>query len=421
MKKGDLQLKSNVATRVLPLRSLAWLPVLLVMLGAGDVPPDEYRRRQREIEALTTPERERLKRNDEAFRELSQDEQQRFREMHAKINDKKNNSKLRETFEDYFRWLNTLNPQQRDDLRRETDPLKRIALVRNFVQQNEHETNRKILDQLASVTRNPMWRIPLPHLNEADLRAVMELIEADVRASNPELSTQWDEGDFSTLEEAERYVVILKEALKIRMVAFRDAATWPPRQLGQKLLNAVSDEHTKRGIMEGFPESRNDDDKVSQRFLLAIIRGMMLAEIRQTLPKLDFNSSEFQEFSKRWAESGPNAKSQLVSGERQKLRLQLAYLWKVDKPKTILMMEDPEFGRSLFRMLRPEGGFSRPRGPRPPDGDGPPPGRGPGADDDGERNRGRFRGREFGNGRDDGDRSGRDDDDRAFRGPRPPQ
>lgn len=100
----------------------------------------ESRRRRdesrKQIAGLTSQDRNRLNRNREVFNELSEDERRQLRELHALLEEDrlKRQGELTQVMEDYYAWLKTIEPYQRDALAKASDSTKRITLIEEILE-----------------------------------------------------------------------------------------------------------------------------------------------------------------------------------------------------------------------------------------------------------------------------------------------
>jgi len=122
-----------LALAIVGLISVAALPFLL----RAENPDLEVRRRR--IAGMTQAEREHLQRNLARFEAMSSAERQQLESFcaelaHDQVHDR---GKLNHTLEIYGDWLRTITPHQREALRKEPDAVKRIAAIRELVDQQE--------------------------------------------------------------------------------------------------------------------------------------------------------------------------------------------------------------------------------------------------------------------------------------------
>ncbi len=122
-------------------RSWWWFALAgLVLLGTPFLfssPPDpELEARRRQIENLSAAERERLQRNFERFEKLPADRQAELRELDQAVQD---DESLKNTLLEYERWLTTLSPWQRAELRKAPSNAEKLKLVQSIVAQQRRQ------------------------------------------------------------------------------------------------------------------------------------------------------------------------------------------------------------------------------------------------------------------------------------------
>ena len=87
----------------------------------------------RQVEQMSDLERGRLQRNLAEFKQLTPEQQAPYRDLYLKLEENKTTGgSLSSLLQEYSAWLTTLTPSQRDDLNKETEPVKKLALVRQF-------------------------------------------------------------------------------------------------------------------------------------------------------------------------------------------------------------------------------------------------------------------------------------------------
>ncbi|HEY3969619.1 MAG TPA: hypothetical protein VGM05_34010 [Planctomycetaceae bacterium] len=153
---------------------LAFLVVLCSALARGDsLTPEVRDARRQEIARKSESERARLQRSFKAFRELPQAEQDWLRQFAKELkDDDRGEGKLRSVMNEYYEWLSTLTPGQRDDLRKETDPNRRDKQVRDLLKKQQ---------ELADAT-GAKAGVKAPHgLSADDLDAVLGIVEQAIR------------------------------------------------------------------------------------------------------------------------------------------------------------------------------------------------------------------------------------------------
>lgn len=112
---------------------------------AGQSPETVLASRFADAALLSQRDRELVLRNWEQFRQLPPDQREAILKLHQDLEqDRGQGGRLRQVMETYGEWLKTLTPGQREDLRRQTDPTKRAALVRALRSQQVDDEHRQI-------------------------------------------------------------------------------------------------------------------------------------------------------------------------------------------------------------------------------------------------------------------------------------
>jgi hypothetical protein len=128
--------------------------------------------RRQKIEMMSESERIRLARNFKHFKELSEADRERYRQLHR---DLQADPQLQTVMDRYAEWIKTLDVDRKDQLRAQKDPVRRRELVAKF---REEQANRRPL----GVPRGGHWEGPFADFirrgaSQADLNNVMSLLE----------------------------------------------------------------------------------------------------------------------------------------------------------------------------------------------------------------------------------------------------
>jgi hypothetical protein len=140
---------------------------------------DEARRREnaRQISEMTETERAQLERNEQAWRNMTDDQRARWRDFAGRLQVDRQTSqgRLTGTMDDYYRWLGTLHGHQRDQLRQAQSVPEKTEFVRMILN-----------DQLAQRIDVPEMDLPATGpggvviLSREQLAEVMTAIENEV-------------------------------------------------------------------------------------------------------------------------------------------------------------------------------------------------------------------------------------------------
>lgn len=218
--------------------------------------------RVKRLEHLSKNDRERFDRSVAEFEALSDEERSRVRGLHeALIADRKSNGGLTALLQAYTEWLDTLSPLQRDELQREKDTGKRIALIRRLKEEQEHKSkddddrpnessDRMNVETLSFIRRkiDQPYGFDLPDLT-ATLKALVNDLPPEKRLPGfdaPQLSqytqiinshAQWKQSYQQWPDEDS--LAKIKKAIKSRtaeLITHSNAMGETPRQTAVRLL-----------------------------------------------------------------------------------------------------------------------------------------------------------------------------------------
>jgi len=229
-------------------------------------------KRYEQIAAMPQADRDRVQRNWELFRQMTPERQAYFRDLHQQLTEQPES--LRTMLQTYAAWLPTLSPGDRDDLRQAGSAAQRLALVRELKDEQDANRESQVFDLNLDLQRWKQLVPPPPYLSQAELAAMMNLVE---KRLPPSERTRLDQ---ETKLPLERFVKIVQAAF--------NPLTGPrivDGQLGGQLVELVEDEAI-RSQLEATP-----DDQLRGELSRLIIRSLfkLIAE-RQT----EFLPSESQ-------------------------------------------------------------------------------------------------------------------------------
>ncbi|MCY2963396.1 MAG: hypothetical protein NT069_07045 [Planctomycetota bacterium] len=333
--------------------------VLFTMAGtvhAAKSEADLREEKAKKIEALSSAEREQLKQNLKAFRELPESERQRVRGLHKQLEaDSKAGGKLTLVLNNYYEWLKTLTPGQRSDLRGEADPVRRRQQVTDLLAKQQE----------AADPSNPKRR--RMGLSDADLARVMPILERGLIEEG-----QLSESTVEDKKGLARYSAVLMAAFPADR---RDPnPIWMKPELVNELLEALTEEDQKKMLVRDV-----DNRRRAGRLFFAIFTSVM-AEFRKQANEID--RSKLEQFFTE------------MKGEQQDQIMRLPYDAQSTRLKQMYMRahadefpQPPSPPPWLNQVMRMGG---RGPGDRPGNGFGPPngfgPGMGPGPGGDGRPN-----------------------------------
>ena len=272
-----------------------WLLIGTTLLAVGSLPfltgadrgSAQYEQDRKQIAAMSATQRAQFEQNFTEFSGMSPAQRLKLVAFHREL---ENDPALRQTLASYQKWLQTLSPWERDELRKETDLAKRMSLVRKFKGSSA-----------------------LEGLNADDLAAVMQVIEKSATYNTDERKK------LSTSEPPARYLVILSKALPSR--SRRPGARWPASSRMPKIIDAISDDKLRERL-----DGIDDDDDKRRALGLAILAGLE----RQFSILREQNKPSQQELDKFFVQLEGSERDRLMqmSPRDMKRRLELRFLFK---------------------------------------------------------------------------------------------
>lgn len=220
-------------------RSTGWrrgglgLAVLAICsVARGDAISTEVRDlRLKEISQKSETERARLQHNFDEFRKLPVAEQDRLRLFARQLKeDDHNEGRLRGAMNEYYEWLLTLSPGQRDDLLRESDPNHREKRVRDLLKKQQ--------DQADATGARAGGRAPRG-LSANDLAAVLAVIEEAMQAKKLLLPEEREQ--LKKKEGLSRHIYLIELAFRPRGGGpGQGQPPWLSKDVFEAMLNAIS-------------------------------------------------------------------------------------------------------------------------------------------------------------------------------------
>lgn len=358
-----------------------------LLLGAGGGETEEVRANRERIEAMTELERRQLEQRFARYRELPTDERDRLRSMHTEI---EGNADLSRTVAAYRRWVETLSPLEREELRRETDPEAKLALVRRIRGRQQEEEQRSKRRPIEFVSR--AWGGPRPpKIDDAVYETVFKTLAE--RLPSPERA-RLDDVD-GTLA---RRVAILRLTIDRSR---RGSQGRPSKVLDDETVDAVVANLPNGPIKEMIDSAKITEGKRMR--LVGLISISLWRDISEEVTRRKPNPDELWKF---FSELPAEERNRMTSLSRSELERELT------RKYVLRSLGDVEGVLRDLKSALPGGG--RPPFGRPPY-DGKPPTRRPGdGRPPGEGRPGGGRGRRPGEADE-----GRDREDRPFSGRRP--
>lgn len=288
--------------------------------GAGTIDRAEAQQRRERIAAMSAAQRQQLQRNWSAFQALPPERRRDYRVLHDQLrDDQQRGGKLSAVMDRYSAWLATLDPWQRDELRNETDPDQRLALVRKFkAEQEESQSHGR--EMLPTGMGSPFsgWFLSrIPALDEADLEAVMQVAAGSLPLSNQERAA------LRQLTPAQRHARILVHALRQQADRSSRRLAWPDDNTAAKMATVVKNEEARRWL----ESSRMSSDQRRYMLFGRILKSIFVEmnEVAQTLkPPRD----QLEAFIRN---VDPRERDELLKLPHQEARHRLLYLYLIEQ------------------------------------------------------------------------------------------
>lgn len=312
----------------------------------------------RQVEQMSRLERDRLQRNLSEFNKLSPEQKAHYRDLHQKLEENKTTGgSLSSLLQEYSAWLTTLTPSQRDDLNRETDPARKLALVRRFKEEQEYRPEPTPPgpneEPIADLRRMRQRMVPFagPLLTRNELNAMMQIIAKD---SNLDFEKAENE---SALRQ---YRDLIKSSIENTPGGPRE---WPSPGLQLKMEQAIERQDIRRML--------NSKQDMKREYLVRLLMGSIVnqgfEEMKSTLP----SEADLQKVLET-LEQGQREEITRLPREEARRRLAMVYYKNRGDDSGRKLGEFQRQMQQMFELL----GIPQ-RVPGPP-GEGPRPGFGPG-------------------------------------------
>jgi hypothetical protein len=144
-------------------RSAGLLVALIIQGGlcafsAAALADDRAAENAERIKQMSPDQKDDLRRKKQRFDELSDDEKQRLRDLHAAIVSDPSATELSHTVTRYTRWLSSLEASERSILLDIKDPEQRIARIKELMQQQEERRFRQYFSNLPEDDRKTIYK-----------------------------------------------------------------------------------------------------------------------------------------------------------------------------------------------------------------------------------------------------------------------
>src|SRR5262245_48775654 len=154
----------SLASRIRARREpLTWFGLVMLTAVVGTSFPgaargQSFRENQAKLSAMTGEQKEALRSKKARFDELSDTDKQRLRDLHASISSDPAADELIATVKSYSRWLTNLDPLERATLQSIDDPAKRIARIKELIQQQEERRFKQYFSNLPDEERKTIYQ-----------------------------------------------------------------------------------------------------------------------------------------------------------------------------------------------------------------------------------------------------------------------
>ncbi|MEX2287882.1 MAG: hypothetical protein WD648_12385 [Planctomycetaceae bacterium] len=234
---------------------------------AADAGADELAARRQKIANKSEVERDLLNQQHAKFLAMSPSQQDAIRRLHEELEaDARVDGSLRAVLRNYQAWLKVLSPWERAEIRAETDPEKRISLIRRIKEQEETELEQPVPARDPPLKSpdgsDPRRRRGGTRLADADFQRIVEIIAKSLELPQDEQNV------LAALPPAHRHIRILMKALERQKPGEGQPPRerWPSDDLVNRMIEAISDPRTRERLED--PERSPDQRRWFLRSML---------------------------------------------------------------------------------------------------------------------------------------------------------
>ncbi len=285
------------------------LPLLTGAAGRDD---EEGAANRARIESMTELERRQLEQRLERYRKLSPDERDRLRSMHAKIEAE---AELKQTVDAYRRWLETLSPIEREQLRSEPDAQKKLAIVERIRTRQRTEESKRPFEALAA--RFGGSRRP-PRVDPAELEKVYTVLSSRLE---PEVRERIEANSNPLV----RHLETLRAATSQTIRPPRPGERFrPPKFPDDETLSEI------RTALDGGPLGRmlasTNSDEVRRARVVGMLTAGVLQELGREWERRKPTDEQLQRHFARLPEEERRRLTSLISKEEFERELRQSYV-----------------------------------------------------------------------------------------------
>lgn len=259
-----------------------------------------------DVQRMPPADRNRLNRNTEDYLRLSEADRQRYRELHAILeNDEQHGrGQLRKTLSDYTSWLATIHAYDRQLLLTTTDPTQRLQEIQRIVDERNESLSR-------SQGRFRWWmHRGIPDLDANELASVMQVVEDGLSLTADERD-QLRDADGEEKSGVARYFALFSIIRSHR----RDLGQSLDRDL-DRFLASVPAAKQPEGISEKPPE-------LQRGICLAMIVGNVLQEYEQQIVRNAPTDADLRRIVEEWSGENEREVDELLELEPADFRREL--------------------------------------------------------------------------------------------------
>jgi len=289
---------SRCVRAVVPWTALAAIPLLG---GATSEDAALLASRRQKVQGLSQSEINRLKRNYDTFRALSQEQRDDLFRLHDEVQqDAKNRGHLQKLLEGYNRWFSSLSPFDRDTILSKTDPVERAMQVEKL-RADQKKQQQAVVHAGAFAAAHLVDGRNV--LSSQGLEAVVNAVEKNFLSEDAKREVQQMPAG------RDRHVRILKLAKEQVQRERRTSNGGDPPQkvLMATIIKAIPDETLRARVQEG-----------PRQQLGQLIRQSLLAEWRSEIESVPLTQDQIEEFLDRFQSSMLSAKRREALEERRK-------------------------------------------------------------------------------------------------------
>jgi hypothetical protein len=250
----------------------------VLILGIGCLLPQMARaidqktvnERTKQIQMMSKVDRDRLDRNIVTFESLSSSDKARLEALHAELqNDRATAGGLTALLQTYSAWLQTLSPVQQEEIRKEPDPARRLAIVRRMKEESDHSKTVHEAPVEEAAPPPPSSKFPFRGaLDSKDLAAVIKVITD--RLPQERLKPDFDR------PQLDAYLQTIQASARLS----NSYKEWPDDALLQKMIASIKSKEVSGLIYKS--SSKRD----------AMIRALLMGIMRQLHDSIKFPSDD---------------------------------------------------------------------------------------------------------------------------------